>query len=66
MHEYGNYMIQKLFFVCHPFQRLEILQEILPSFCDLIKNKQGTHTLQAFISYFTIHEEFTLVILQIR
>ena len=66
MHEYGNYMIQKLFFVCNPLQRLEILQEVLPSLCDLIKNKQGTHTLQAFVTYFSTYEEYTFVILQIR
>jgi hypothetical protein len=59
-------MIQKLFAVCNPLQRLEIMQEVLPSFCDLIRNKQGTHTLQAFINFFSTYEEYTLVILQIR
>lgn len=50
MHEYGNYMVQKLFKVCSPRQRLDILQTIMPSLCDLAKNKQGTHTIQAFVS----------------
>jgi hypothetical protein len=38
----------------------------MPNFCDLIRNKQGTHTLQAFISHFSLNEEYTMVILQIR
>jgi len=32
-HEYGNYMMQKLFAVCRPLQRLELLQFILPHLC---------------------------------
>ena len=52
MHEYGNYMIQKLFKVCTARQRVEILQKIMPSLCDLVKNKQGTHTIQAFLTEF--------------
>lgn len=59
-------MVQKLFSVCHPYQRLHILETILPEFCELIKNKQGTHTIQAFISYFSLHEEFTIVSFQLR
>jgi len=65
MHEYGNYMVQKLFTVYNVQQRLEILQIIMPSLCDLIRNKQGTHTIQAFISQFTHHEEYSLVVVQL-
>ena len=49
-------MVQKLFTVCNVQQRLDILQTIMPSLCDLIRNKQGTHTIQSFITYFTHHE----------
>ena len=56
MHEYGNYMVQKLFTVCNVQHRLAILETIMPSLGDLIRNKQGTHTIQAFISQFTHHE----------
>jgi len=42
-------MVQKLFKVCSPYQRLDLLQTILPSLNDLVRNKQGTHTIQAFI-----------------
>jgi len=37
----------------------------MPSLCDLIRNKQGTHTIQAFISQFTHHEEYSLVVVQL-
>lgn len=66
MHEYGNYMVQRLFIVCSPQQRLDVLQTILPSLGELIRNKQGTHTIQAFISKFTLHEEYELVAMQLR
>jgi hypothetical protein len=49
-------MVQKLFIVCSPLQRLAILNLILPQLCELVRNKQGTHTIQAFISYFTLPE----------
>ena len=65
MHEYGNYMVQKLFRVAHPNQRLAILQMILSSLCELIKNKQGTHTIQSFIEYFSIPEEYSIICHQI-
>ena len=65
MHEYGNYMVQKLFTVCNVQQRLDILQTIMPSLGDLIRNKQGTHTIQSFISQFTHHEEYSLVVVHL-
>jgi len=65
MHEYGNYMVQKLFKVCTSMQRLEILQTIMPNMCELVRNKQGTHTIQAFLSEFQLPEEYHLVFLQI-
>lgn len=58
-------MIQKLFTVCSPSQRISILQEIMPSFVELVKNKQGTHTIQAFLNYFTVDQEYWLVSHQI-
>lgn len=58
MHEYGNYMVQKLFTVCSDYQRIEILQMIYCSIGEIVRNKQGTHTLQAFVGFFTLHEEF--------
>ncbi len=59
-------MIQKLFSVSNSAQRLRILESIQPNFCELIKNKQGTHTLQAFIDNFTCAEEFSFVSMEIR
>ena len=58
-------MVQKLFKVCSPYQRIDLLQAILPSLSELVRNKQGTHTIQAFIENFTLNEEYTLVIMQI-
>lgn len=58
-------MVQKLFTVCSPFQRYYILQTILPFLSQLVKNKQGTHTIQAFLSQFTLNEQFSLVSLEI-
>ena len=56
MHEYGNYMMQRLFMVCNADQRLEVLQLILPNLCEIIRNKQGTHTIQKFIEEFRLQD----------
>ena len=61
MHEYGNYMTQKLFNVCSLPQRLKVLGLISHQIPTIVKNKQGTHTLQAFIALFTTEEEFAFM-----
>ncbi len=48
-------MIQRLFKVCSPLQRLAILQQISPKLIELAKIKQGTHTIQFFIEHFTLN-----------
>jgi hypothetical protein len=53
MHEYANYMVQKLFSVCNFNQRLKIMQRIHEEICPIVRNKQGTHTIQALIKLFT-------------
>jgi hypothetical protein len=58
-------MMQKLFAVCKPLQRLELLQLVIPSLCEVARNKQGTHTIQAFLDCFTLSEEYSLVSMQI-
>lgn len=65
LHEYGNYMAQKLFAVCEDVQRLYLLQLIGSSLPDLIRTKQGTHTLQAFMKSFRVAEEFEWVAYQL-
>jgi hypothetical protein len=56
MHEYGNYMVQKLYAVCNDRQRLSILNIIAPKLNELARNKQGTHTIQSFLAHFSTHE----------
>lgn len=51
-HEYGNYTAQKLFKVCNPDLRFRLLLRISQDIPTLICNKQGTHTLQAFVRFF--------------
>jgi hypothetical protein len=48
-------MVQKLFTVCSPIQRVQILQIISSKLPELARNKQGTHTIQAFITQFTLN-----------
>ena len=64
-HEYGNYMVQKLFTVCSASQRVELLQVLAPQLGEVVRNKQGTHTVQAFISHFSLPEEFGLLCSQL-
>ena len=66
MHEYGNYMVQKLYKVSGTKHRLAILEIIKPYLSDLVKNKQGTHTIQAFISQFVTHEEYSLIAIELQ
>ena len=42
--------------VCNADQRLEVLQMILPNLCEIIRNKQGTHTIQKFIEEFRLQD----------
>jgi hypothetical protein len=58
-------MMQKLFAVCKPLQRLELLQLVIPNLCEVARNKKGTHTVQAFLDCFTLSEEYSLVSMQI-
>lgn len=53
--QYANYMTQKLFQVCSPNQRIFILTKLYPQIPSLVRNKQGTHTIQAFISLLTLN-----------
>ena len=48
-------MVQKMFTVCPPIQRLQIIQLITPDINEIARNKQGTHTIQAFITQFTLN-----------
>jgi hypothetical protein len=48
-------MTQKLFQVCSPNQRIFILTKLYPLISGLVRNKQGTHTIQAFISLLTLN-----------
>ncbi len=52
-HEYANYSLQRLFNVCTPKQRLLILSELQTNIMEIAKNKQGTYTIQTFITSFT-------------
>jgi hypothetical protein len=59
-------MTQKLFSVCSLEQRLRILNILAKDIPDIAKNKQGTHTIQAFIALFTCEEEFLIMSEQIK
>lgn len=65
-HEYGNYMMQKLFSVCNLERRLYILEILIPHMSDIVMNKQGTHAFQDFLSFFTTDSEYILVLNNIR
>jgi hypothetical protein len=65
-HEYANYMMQKLFTLCNSPQRKFILETIASSIPMIVKNKQGTHTLQSLIALLTQEEEYCLVIDSIK
>lgn len=52
-HEYANYMVQKLFSVCSYTQRLKVMQRLHEEIADIVRNKQGTHTIQALVKFFT-------------
>lgn len=50
-------MVQELFKVSLPQQRLAILGKLYPDIPRLVRNKQGTHTVQAFLDYLQESEE---------
>jgi hypothetical protein len=52
-HEYANYMVQKLFSVCTMPQRLKIIQRLMKDIPAIVRNKQGTHSIQTLIGLFT-------------
>ena len=56
VHEYANYMFQSLIGVCSLQQRLMIIQSLIGTenkFGELVSTKQGTFSLQQFISFLT-------------
>ncbi len=65
-HEYANYMMQKLFTICNIQQRCFILEKLSSSIPMLVKNKQGTHTLQTLIALLTQEEEHCMLAETIR
>jgi hypothetical protein len=65
-HEYGNYMMQKLFSVCNLERRVQILEVLTPQLSEIVMSKQGTHAFQEFISFFTTDQEYSLVLNKIR
>lgn len=65
-HEYANYMMQKLFTICNTQQRVFILDKLVGSIPMLVKNKQGTHTLQSLVALLTQEEEHCMVIEVVR
>ena len=54
-------MVQKLFSVCNYNQRLKVMQRLHEDISNIVRNKQGTHTIQALIKFFTNDEEFKLM-----
>ncbi len=60
-HEYANYMVQKLFSVCNYTQRLKVMQRLHEDIANIVRNKQGTHTIQALLKFFTNDEEYKLM-----
>lgn len=55
-------MMQKLFTICNTQQRMFILQKLTGSIPMLVKNKQGTHTLQTLVTLLTQEEEHCLIV----
>lgn len=64
--DYANYMTQKLFQMCSPSQRLMILKKLYLQIPNLVRNKQGTHTIQLFVSFLTLPEELELIVESIK
>lgn len=46
-------------------QRLQLLQLLLGQVCELVRNKQGTHTLQAYLDHCSLPEEYSLISIQL-
>lgn len=65
-HQYGNYMMQKLFSVCNLERRYLILSLLVPSLTDIVTNKQGTHAFQDFLSVLATPQQFMLVLNTVR
>jgi len=55
-------MMQKLFTICNTQQRMFILQKLAGSIPMLVRNKQGTHTLQTLVALLTQEDEHCLVV----
>ena len=60
--KYGNYFTQKLFQICVPSQRLEILKNINTRFIEIANNSFGTHPLQNLMEIINMPEEKKLVL----
>lgn len=58
--------MQKLFTLCNPMQRTFILDKLSSNIPIIVKNKQGTHTLQTLIALLTQEEEYRIVVESIR
>lgn len=65
-HDYANYMMQKLFGLCDRAQRMFLLRQLGPELPNLAKNKQGTHTLQAFSALLSGEDEWNVVMRSIQ
>jgi hypothetical protein len=59
-------MTQKLFKVSTPAQRLLILNKLFAYLPGLVKNKQGTHTIQAYLDTLINPEELQLIVNSIK
>ena len=46
---YGNYVFQKMFKIANDNQRKVCLKKLQPDIMDLLKSKEGTHSIQALI-----------------
>ena len=45
-------MMQKLFIVSSPYQRKNIMIQLSINIPNIVRNKQGTHTIQSFTTLF--------------
>lgn len=53
---YGNYVFQKIFKVANDNQRKACLKKLQPDMIDLLKSKEGTHSMQTLVDNLE-HEE---------
>lgn len=46
---YGNYVFQKIFKVSNDNQRKLCLKKLQPDMIDILKSKEGTHSMQSLV-----------------